>query len=648
MGGGVSSTGSSSGTGAMGGMGGMGGIGGSSSTSSSGIGGGVITFCGDGAIAMGEACDDGDMQSGDGCSSMCQIESGYACMGMPSVCTDIDECAMNNGGCSANAICTNTIGSRMCACNMGYTGDGVTCTDVNECAMNNGGCDINAICTNTPGSRTCMCKSGYSGDGFTCTPVNGCAMNNGGCSVNATCTFANNMVSCACNMGYTGNGITCMDINECMTNNGGCSANATCTNTMGSRTCACNMGYTGNGITCTDINECAMNNGGCSANATCTNTMGSRTCACNMGYMGDGITCTDVNECLVNNGGCAANESCTNTAGSFMCVPGCATDPTGISNAFLTIGPSEAMAAMCNAQVLVGNQSLNRLEVRSSTGAVLSSYNLPDKPHDIAYDVATNTAYATLFNTMAMTTDLVRVNLTTGTVTSIPIGGLGLRVALGNNGLVFVTMSDGLTFPNRPIALVNGTNATLIKTFLVPYGGSLIAFDRNSNLMYLADAGASPSKLERYGFDPMGQTLMLAQSRANTGNIGVDLAISPDGTRVALSCSQGNQNMPANDFKLHDIHATDLNMTYGIFNTGLYPTAAVFSPDNTKLMATNGSTMRRFSVATHAVLSEIVLQPCTNGEVRRIAVSPGGTFTYVLTRCGAPATSGIVARFYYP
>ena len=41
---------------------------------------------------------------------------------------DIDECAANNGGCSTNADCINTIGSFTCACKVGYAGDGVNCT----------------------------------------------------------------------------------------------------------------------------------------------------------------------------------------------------------------------------------------------------------------------------------------------------------------------------------------------------------------------------------------------------------------------------------------------------------------------------------------------------------------------------------------
>ena len=39
---------------------------------------------------------------------------------------DIDECSSNP--CHANATCNNTIGSYMCACDLGYSGDGFNCT----------------------------------------------------------------------------------------------------------------------------------------------------------------------------------------------------------------------------------------------------------------------------------------------------------------------------------------------------------------------------------------------------------------------------------------------------------------------------------------------------------------------------------------
>jgi len=51
------------------------------------------------------------------------------------VCDDtaIDHCATNNGNCSADASCTNSVGSVTCICLPGYTGDGLTCTGKSFC-----------------------------------------------------------------------------------------------------------------------------------------------------------------------------------------------------------------------------------------------------------------------------------------------------------------------------------------------------------------------------------------------------------------------------------------------------------------------------------------------------------------------------------
>lgn len=82
----------------------------------------VIT-CGDGLVEAPENCEDGDTVNGDGCSSTCIEETGWDCVGTPSVCNEVcgdglvvgdEECDDMNGvdtdgcttNCRAGAICS--------------------------------------------------------------------------------------------------------------------------------------------------------------------------------------------------------------------------------------------------------------------------------------------------------------------------------------------------------------------------------------------------------------------------------------------------------------------------------------------------------------------------------------------------------------
>lgn len=165
--------------------------------------------CGDGIIDADEVCDDGNVQPGDGCSSLCALEVAFSCDGEPSVCVDIDECERGTDDCHVDAVCNNTPGGFTCSCKPGFSGDGSTCTNIDECELDDSPCGPNAVCVDTVGSYLCTCEDGFDGDGSTCTDIDECQTDVHTCDANATCGDVDGGYTCTCNAGFVGDGETC-------------------------------------------------------------------------------------------------------------------------------------------------------------------------------------------------------------------------------------------------------------------------------------------------------------------------------------------------------------------------------------------------------------------------------------------------------
>lgn len=301
-----------------------------SSLTSACVGEALVIPCAPGFERVGVECVDIDECALDeaGCSADAQCANtpgGFSCICNPGFdgdglsCADIDECAAEMDDCAENARCTNTPGAFECACDSGYQGNGVICSDVDECAAETDDCAENARCTNTPGAFECTCNSGFEGDGLTCTDLDECTGGTANCDANATCTNVVGTFECSCNPGYGGDGLVCSDIDECVNGTSNCAENATCTNVPGAFECACDAGYEGDGVVCSDIDECAAELDNCDVNASCENTPGAFGCACNAGFEGTGVVCTDIDECDRGLDNCAPNASCDNDPGGFMC-----------------------------------------------------------------------------------------------------------------------------------------------------------------------------------------------------------------------------------------------------------------------------------------------------------------------------------------
>ncbi|XP_018614998.1 thrombospondin-4-B-like [Scleropages formosus] len=167
-------------------------------------------------------------------TDMCiQTEDGITCRPCPDGytgdgvnCDDVDECQFNP--CFPGVRCINTApGFRCEACPRGYTGQAVqgvgvqyaqthkqVCNDIDECqGPNNGGCTPNSYCHNSMGSFRCGgCKDGFEGSqGSGCQPAKMCANGRENpCDPNGRCVVERDgSISCVCGIGWAGNGYMC-------------------------------------------------------------------------------------------------------------------------------------------------------------------------------------------------------------------------------------------------------------------------------------------------------------------------------------------------------------------------------------------------------------------------------------------------------
>ncbi|OWF52578.1 Hemicentin-1 [Mizuhopecten yessoensis] len=268
------------------------------------------------------------------CSSYCHNSPGtYACS-CPfgyvldrdgSNCQDINECANNDGGCSVEQECINTLGSFHCAvyCKNGFRRslNDQSCDDIDECHETPEVCG--QICNNIPGDYQCSCSRGFMlVENGRCTDVNECVRGTSACS--HTCKNSIGSYKCACPPGLRlHDQHTCTDIDECSEGTSRCRTGEKCVNSEGSYNCVqlCADGYEPFAPgQCRDIDECRTNVHQCYANQRCVNTEGSYQCNCDPGFIsrGQGHPCIDVNECTEQSGVCSFR--CHNTFGGFECI----------------------------------------------------------------------------------------------------------------------------------------------------------------------------------------------------------------------------------------------------------------------------------------------------------------------------------------
>ena len=127
-----------------------------------------------------------------GCEKNEDCQDGLYCNIEDNHCRDINECDIKNGlvdgliYCGNHVDCVNHDKYYDCNCKSGFTSfiEFEGCSDINECQTGGHNCDSDyrENCINTVGSFICVCASGYTGDpAGTCTDLDECRMGTHDC-----------------------------------------------------------------------------------------------------------------------------------------------------------------------------------------------------------------------------------------------------------------------------------------------------------------------------------------------------------------------------------------------------------------------------------------------------------------------------------
>lgn len=296
---------------------------------------------------------------------------------------------------------------------------------------------------------------------------------------------------------------------------------------------------------------------------------------------------------------------------------------------------------LCHGWVLIGDSVRNRVVERNLiSGETGATYSFSQTPDQFTLDVVNGNVFMTVHPEASR---LYRLDLNTGDIVSNHvsqnIGGFLYRwslrdIALGEAGNVFALMHDNIqTDPGNSI----------------PFAASGLwmgLMDQSANFLAESIPLEEPVLIE---YDPvldhvfLATTSNLATFQFNAGNnppitfvpgtdIGVgtsctDFAISPDGTRLAYSCPNGNR--ATTDFSIVDMASDDYFDSDGEWHLGSSPISATFNNAGTILIATDNEKLYFFDVVTHLILEDFELGLLENESIDKIRLSMDGEFLII-------------------
>ncbi|MEN8906080.1 MAG: cellulose binding domain-containing protein [Clostridiales bacterium] len=280
--------------------------------------------------------------------------------------------------------------------------------------------------------------------------------------------------------------------------------------------------------------------------------------------------------------------------------------------------------------IIIASDSSNNIvyKINTVTKKLLKSYQVNDKPNKIAY----NPSSSIIATTQGTSNNLSIINTKTGSIDYFDVGHMVVDIDFISERKLAAIIKIGYSYEISIIDIDNKEN--FIHTGTEEYqnrlqvsNASFIICKKDDKTIYCGNSGISSSTLVKYQYDETLNKLIKIE-KTYKGSNGQDLAISPDGKHLAFPNGGGN----GEGYTIHDIKTSNISEIYGEWNTGSYPTSAMFSADSKYILATNRSNLVIYNVDDYTVYEE--LENNSNNDIKKVGLSKDFKYAYAITDNG--------------
>ncbi|MBL4582430.1 MAG: hypothetical protein JKY29_11475 [Gammaproteobacteria bacterium] len=302
---------------------------------------------------------------------------------------------------------------------------------------------------------------------------------------------------------------------------------------------------------------------------------------------------------------------------------------------------SQDFVPLCHGWVLIGDSVRNRVVERNLiSGETGNTYSFGQIPDQFTVDEDNGMIFMTVH---PETQRLYKLDLNTGSITSNNVtqtlSGFTYRwslrdLTLGEDGNVFALMFDNIqtdpgtgTVPFSSTGLWLGLmseNADFLTESIPLEDPVRVEYDDVLDHVFLATA----SNLATFDFDTATNALtFLPNTDIAVGSSCTDFTTSPDGTRLAYTCPNGNRS--TQNFSIVDMAPDDYFDSDGEWFLGSSPVSATFNKAGTILIATDNDKLYFFDVITHLILEDFELGLLESEKIKKIRISLDGNFLII-------------------